>query len=183
MTSFIVDKEIETEYGTICLKENRIEFDGYDGKKHLLKISKRISKYMLIGDFPLYLIIIYENGVAYSIEIPTLSQIKISTNDSIEIVDIVPFPSTHCNLILLVDKYDAVLIFDNSYRKTLLYAPSLPSHLKMIEYFHPLCVLLFEYDDGRSFVWSLDSGSYLMTLQYSSPQERTKSTIIYQHSN
>ncbi|KAL7722503.1 WD domain containing protein [Entamoeba marina] len=104
-------------------------------------------------------------------------------NVKIEIPHIIntTFPESHRYLTLIVDTLGSVLVYDHLYQKTVMYPPPLPSAITTIEYFYPLCVMLLIYADGRSFVWSLDTGSLLSTLHYSLPQDRVRSTIIYQN--
>ena len=175
-----MDKLIQTVNGAIEIRENTIIYFSNDGKKSIVTIENKINTYVLIGEFPIYVVVGCENGNVYSIEFPGSKQILITHNELISVKNISSFPETHNYHTLIIDNNDAVIVYDHLYQKTIIYSPSLPSELNIVEYYYPLNVLLLLYNDGRSFVWSLDSGSLLSTLNYSVSSERIKSTIIYQ---
>lgn len=177
------DCYLETQYGTLQMKENSILFDSNDGRQIEVTLEHKIKKFQVVGEFPIYVDVICDDGQVYSVEFPTSTTKLISQSSMGKIIDISRFPSTHNFLILLVDEYGGSLIFDHLLGSIILYVPSLPSQLITIEFYFPLSVLLFEYKDGRSCVWSLDTGSLLLSLLNSPPQERSKSTIIYQSSS
>ncbi|EDR26575.1 hypothetical protein EDI_059540 [Entamoeba dispar SAW760] len=170
----------KTPNGTIFIERNVVCFKPKEGDKNEIKIQSNISASILIGDFPMYVVVGCVDGNVISIEFPSCSQTVITRNQLAKIKSISALPDTHRYLTLTVDDQGSVLIYDHLYNKKVIYSPPLPSQIISVEYFYPLCVMLFSYADGRSFVWSLDTGSLLSTLQYSVPQDRIKSTIVYQ---
>ncbi|KAL7719802.1 WD domain containing protein [Entamoeba marina] len=165
---FTWKKKYDGVHGTVKLKGSIIEYIPNDGKNVTIEIPHIITTSVLVGDFPMYLVVGCEDGDVISFEFPSCKD-RIITHHQLGVVkSLSAFPESHRYLTLIVDT-------------SVMYSPPLPSAITTIEYFYPLCVMLLTYADGRSFVWSLDTGSLLSTLHYSLPQDRVRSTIIYQN--
>ncbi|ELP91865.1 hypothetical protein EIN_397650 [Entamoeba invadens IP1] len=144
-----------------------------------ITIEDTITTSLIIGEFPVYLVVGCESGEVLSIDLSSNEQMIITNNQMTSVKCVKEFPSTHPYLVLIIDVNSSVIVYDLLYSKVVIFSPPLPSPLTSVEYFFPLCILLMSYTDGRNFAWSLDTGSLLSTLQYSSPQQRVKSTLVF----
>lgn len=152
----------------------------FKGREYSFEMESYITSALVVGDIPMYIIVGCSDGEIVSIEIPSEEKKVVAHNVLGAVDQIIPFPKTHEYLTMAIDDEGAVMVYDHLYCKTVLYSPPLPSQVSSADYLFPLCVLMLNYTDGRTTVWSLDTGSLLTTLNYYSSQQRVKATTIYQ---
>ena len=115
MTSIINNNEIETKYGYIIFKDNDVIYDSNDGRKSRVTLKSRIKKYLLLGDYPMYLVFICEDGNVMVIEFPSMTETIIQTTTSTEIIDLIKIPSNDGCGVFLVDANGGVMAYDHLY--------------------------------------------------------------------